>query len=116
MTIQEIIEMWNGCCDAEGGGGGDFTTAQVTIVMGSQNTEGGSVPMVAINQSDEISYVSMDATNPGTFQAVLYKGKQVLDNGLQSIESVSGNITYDDEDEIYIITGDCTITIYQLQL
>lgn len=120
MNFYDILLARALCCNGgeESGGSGscDFSTAQVTIVTGSKSLDGGVVRIIAIDDRyDEIKTINMNAAEPGTYSVVLYKGKQVLDD-VESIESVSGNITYDGEDEIYIITGDCTITIYQVSI
>lgn len=95
----------------EGGGGGgssDFSTAEVTVNVNTQQFEF-YVPLI----NEEHGYLgSYDNINPSGSKILtvgLYKGKaltQFLTNG---VVSVSGNAQLND-DQI-LITGDCTITI-----
>jgi hypothetical protein len=106
----------------DAGGGGDFSTAQVTI--DNSNNQGGW---------PEIRGSIIDSYNQGgfpptlidctggyiapydpiqTYTIILYKGKAKLSVSLLGGENItiSGNVT-DVEDANYIFTGDGTITI-----
>lgn len=95
--------------NVEGGGGSsDFSTAEVTVNVNTQQFEF-YVPLI----NEEHGYLgSYDNINPSESKILtvgLYKGKaltQFLTNG---VVSVSGNAQLND-DQI-LITGDCTITI-----
>lgn len=89
-----------------GGGGGDsdFSTAEVTV----NNSGAGylfNVPVI-LNNAMAVPFVA----DAASFTVILYKGTAIM-GGNPSIGSVSGDITYDEEEEIYLITGDCTITV-----
>ena len=97
----------------QGGGGGDFTFAEVTVT----NTKSGmsmlSLDNFAIIDPDtNYIYAGIGASgnNTKTFQVILYQGSSVssLDNG--TITSTTGAIEYDSDNDVYYITGDCTIT------
>lgn len=100
-----------------GGGGGDFTTANVTIINNHTRI---SVALGTANcvENDEIlnfPYISgalpsVAAGTTKTLKCVLYKGTCVI-RGNNYISDISGAITYDETNHVYIITGDCTITI-----
>lgn len=107
-SVDGVIESVKINGEEAGGGGGDFTTATVTI------TAGGPCIVNIANVSEEIGSVpTIVATNkPRTFTAILYKGHasaSVPDENRQ-ITSVSGGATVVEGRPIEI-TGDCTITI-----
>lgn len=86
-----------------GGGGGDFSTAEVTV----NNSIGGILITVpAIYNEIAVPFI----TDAPSFTVILYKGTAVM-GGNPSIGSVGGDITYVEDDDIYLITGDCTITL-----
>lgn len=103
--------------NVEGGGGSsDFSTAEVTTI----NNIGNSYPtgLSEVLENDEF-YEGFPSSlydlyirgGTETHNCVLYKGHAVafLSNGNIS---VSGNIEkMFDDDVVYLITGDCTITI-----
>ena len=102
-----------------GGGGGesDFSTAQVTVVAGSQSNNANVISRVVLIQDDELIVSMLQPDNPRTVTAVLYKGKQFLEAANRdNVESVSGNIEYDETYSCYVITGDCSITMYRIPL
>lgn len=125
MTIQEIIEMWNGCCsDGEsGGGGGDFKTAKVTIVpkestdlFGLQScydeTEEYNTSVFQFEFEGNIVY-SFGASRMGTAleTTLIYSGDSVdITPGTNKVTGVSGDAVYNSETNRITITGDCTIT------
>ena len=86
------------------GGGGDFSTAQVTI------TNEGDGLLVALVDDDHISSAYYDS---GTITAVLYDGStfaEVYDES-NSIVINSGAATYliPGNTRVIVITGDCTL-------
>lgn len=100
-----------------GGGGGDFTTAHVTVVAGTVSetfetdafnvctfleTEGTAVSVTAPIMGD-------DPVESLEFDAILYKGAAALSTYLP-VASTSGGIT-DYGDGHFFVTGDCTITL-----
>lgn len=94
-----------------GGGGGDFSTAEVTFVEDSTSAEGSSEPegLVAIitdRQGNElIGWLDTLSPDGETATMVLYKGHSY--GYLSSVTSVSGDVINDSGD--LDITGDCTI-------
>lgn len=97
-----------------GGGGGDLTTANVTLV----NTKTGSVYLTIPCEDEESETSSCEAYAEGeasvTVRAILYKGTCRAVNNGNSI-NVSGDAVYtptpfDPTSGPITITGDCTIT------
>ena len=95
-----------------GGGGGDFTTATVTL----NRAEGFAAAMrlqcacVASEQGATTSSAYSEDTSY-EFTAVLYKGKALAYPPDDYVAlSITGDATYDSDLEIYVITGDCTFT------
>lgn len=92
-----------------GGGSSDFTTCSFTAINGAGITI--YIPNIYIDGDYEFFTATMgtapDAEST-TRRVVLYKGQVYVD--LENVASTSGNITYDDDEETYIITGDCTVT------
>lgn len=96
--------------EAGGGGSSDFSTARVTVGSGASL----HAPVVVNEEEFQgIVLIEEPMEEEMIWQVPLYKGKCMVniytsDEG-QTI-SVSGNITEID-DNVYHITGDCTITI-----
>lgn len=115
-TIKHL-NMWLGeqLTEGEGGGGGssDFSTAEVTI-----NSADGVNPPIAVAGMPRVeadcisSEVQMQETTSATYVVPLYKGKIVTVLLYLDIVSYTGNITFDEE--VFTITGDCTITVRPL--
>ena len=101
----------------QGGGGGDFTFAEVTVI----NTGTGyfNVPGLAIIDEDS-NYIiagtddnSVVGAGPGAtriFSVILYKGRAVGWVSSGTVTSTAGDIEYDGDNSVYYVTGDCTIT------
>lgn len=96
------------------GGGGDFTTATVTL----QKADGSDVSLqlecacIAPEGLPDASFMNQYSENASLeFTAVLYKGKCLAytTNDAATV-TTAGDVTYDSELEMYIITGDCTLT------
>ena len=106
--------------DYGGGGGSDFSTADVTI----NNESGNTIPMIYIQSVIEENALSAEspagvinaAYNIGSTASIrvpLYKGGALWQFGDELIDyeiSVSGSATKV-ASAIYYITGNCTITI-----
>lgn len=89
-----------------GGGGGDFTTAQVTLYGAYPSPNIFTIPI--LDSYDEICPVA-EADNMGnTVTVPLYKGSAAFIPSNDYEYTVTGSIVYDDD--VYVITGDCTIT------
>ena len=89
-----------------GGGGGDFTTATLTYT----GTPNGDYVPLAIDVPDYNllgSYGKLFSMLESPVTVILYKGKAYAE--LSSVQSISGDITYDSDMNMYIITGDCTV-------
>ena len=109
---------------AGGGGGGDFSTAQVTI--DNSNNQGSYPPIYGsiIDSYNQGGFppTLIDCTGGKiapydpiqTYTIILYKGKAKLSVDVLSGENItiSGNVT-DLGRDTYLITGDGTITITQ---
>ena len=96
-----------------GGGGGDFSTAEVTI-----NIADGGIPPFPVAGMPRVeadcisSKVQMQETTSATYAVPLYKGKIVTALLFLDIVAYTGNITFGDD--VFTITGDCTITVRPL--
>ena len=100
--------------NVEGGGSSDLTTATVTM----QEAEGSTVALrlecacVAPEGLPDATFthVYSEASNY-EFTAVLYNGKCLARPTFEGVTiTTSGDVTYDEDTEFYIITGDCTFT------
>lgn len=124
-TYETKGEMYNKVVvNVEGGGGSsDFSTATVTIIDGRTPPTSGTVMAFRVSNlvvyDDEygVSTVNGLPTYPSDsipLNTILYKGKAVSYisfDGISQMPTLSGNITFSEEYEAFIITGDCTITI-----
>lgn len=99
-----------------GGGSSDFTTATVTVSVPNNFTQNGALALGNIVDDDETygSAIFGDIVVSGNYQAVLYKGKCYCAiyafSAIPPTIEISGDIT-EFEGMVYLITGDCTITI-----
>lgn len=95
------------------GGGGDFSTAEVSINNTTNDTVGSLMPNTITEEDNEYCAGDfyIDAENTDTLTAVLYKGKCQLVNQSEGTFTISGDITEIVENVVYEITGDCTIII-----
>lgn len=104
-TVYQVLEKITEV--AEGGGGGDFSTAEVTI----NNESGFNYNIPYLSEDGGIEFISGYGSTSGTFNVVLYKGNAVL----VFVEEVSvvytGNVTELEAGLAYLITGDATITV-----
>lgn len=98
--------------DQIGGGESDFSTAEVTVVTGSNSNNAYDIEGVVLIENEELTVSMLQPSDPRTVTAVLYKGKQFLNANHDNVEFVSGNIEFDETYSCYVITGDCTITMY----
>ena len=103
-----------------GGGGGDFSTAEVTVIGGGIDVDDAypEIYICALVNDEIVSYVPLEE-NEISIDVILYKGEQgniyllsQVGNSLTSDDfSVTGNITVDEESFYITITGNGTITI-----
>ena len=93
-----------------GGGGGDLTTAEVTIVNSTADTLEGMVPSAAEGGGNPYAAFNFDlrAGRTTVLNAILYKGNAVL--AAPGTIAVEGSATVIGEGGV-LITGDCTITV-----
>lgn len=93
-----------------GGGSSDFSTAEVTVIC---NIEDGTTFEGPLIKNDNLQNSQHINNGSNTVTCVLYKG--VNYSGTYDIDMstavITGNAEYSSEDDCYIITGDCTITI-----
>lgn len=101
-----------------GGGGGDLTTATMTIV----NNRSDDLQMVPLNGSfaladgeESASFYEVSATKGTPIEAsvILYKGKGAV---FLNVSPSTINVTLDGDitsigDGMYLVTGDCTLTV-----
>lgn len=92
-----------------GGGSSDFSTATLTLNGKHPPIGQNLLPTLLVDPEHGLAgaYGSTNWTS-SPYTVILYKGKAyaVLPQG-----TTSGGIVYDEEMEVYVITGDCTITI-----
>lgn len=90
----------------EGSGSGNLTIAKL-VANGSNVRFNGpliaAVPEAGINGAISSSY---GLSSP--FSVILYDGKAYLD--IATEVGLEGNIAYDSDSGLYVVTGDCTIT------
>lgn len=92
---------------AGGGGGGEFSTAEVTVIVeGDGDYNSITAPLINGNQATGFGEPQDETT---VFTVILYKGTAIaeIDGGTPRV--VSGNITVNDR--VLIITGDGTVTV-----
>lgn len=91
-----------------GGGGGDFTTAKATIQNGGQAPIFLSCALDSEQMTASMPLI-MPSAAPVEYTAILYKGKAVL--GVQGGTVTSSGSIEDAGQGMYLITGDCTVTV-----
>lgn len=104
---------------ASGGGESDFSTAEVTVVNNYENAFAIHASFTMDNDEAHTSVPDTDSSNIGDrtkLKIILYKGNAVMSISgfpLSAAPTIttSGNIQIIEIDHIYIISGDCTITI-----
>lgn len=113
-TYEEKGEMYNKVTvNVEGGGGSsDFSTATMTVNGKFERSDLFMVPVIDKDPNNEDIAFPQLQSGDSTYTVILYKGRSTLMfMGSQSHTiTVSGNIETV-ATGIYIITGDCTITI-----
>ena len=106
VTAEKLNKLEQGV--VEGGGGGDLSTAEVTVTLASQC--GLYVPCVISGEYNTANFIIRES---GTYQIVLYKGEAFgmgIHRGGDAVDiTVTGNAEAEDE-EVYI-TGDCTLSV-----
>ena len=100
-----------------GGGSSDFAIAHVTLINTSQDDRFYTVQCPVIREDYDYMEFGTDnvqSTEPLVLDVVLYKGEQYMDawDWDDSIAPViTGDITYDSEHSLFIITGDGSISL-----
>jgi len=110
--------------NVEGGGGSsDFITAKLTVINNKEwHIQAADCPVALVEDEMLFGGFSVNASSQSVFDVIIYKGYAhifemvtgvSLDTpiDLETEASLSGNATYNAEDEVIEITGDCTITI-----
>lgn len=111
ITAVKLNNIEQGIANA-GGGGGDYSAAQVTVTISNENVEW--INLAFTENNGDYGEISAGAiANSGTYSVILYKGQAF--GWIQSSVppfmlnvSTTGDIEYDDD---IIVTGDGTITI-----
>lgn len=112
VTATALNNIEQGIANAGGGGSSDFSTATLTVNGNFTQSDLFIAPVVEKDPNNEdIAFPQIQSGN-STYTVILYKGRSVLMcMGSQSRTiTVSGNIE-NVYTGVYIITGDCTITI-----
>ncbi len=95
-----------------GGGGGDFSTAKLTITYtGLSNAT--TVYCANIDGGMTGPFIHIGAEETETFDIVLYKGKAVIDVDarITQIVNYSGDISLEGDPEYLVASGDGAITV-----
>lgn len=94
-----------------GGGGGDFSTATLTITNAGLSRK--SVYCANIDSGMANPFIHIGANETETFDIVLYNGKAVIDvdAAITTVDSYSGDIHLEGDPEYLVATGDGSITI-----
>lgn len=121
ITAEKLNHMEDGIASGGGGGSSDFSTAEVTVIANSGS--GGVALTGGINGYSEgfafirngdpkmlASFFGVQAGASDTAQALLVEGYAEYELEMGMNVSVTGDCTYDDEEGVFAITGDCTIT------
>lgn len=115
----DLVEMlFNNAMNAEGGGGGDLSTATMTIVNNRSDDLdmvplSGSFALTDGEESASFYEISVTKGTPVEASVILYKGKgaMFLDVNPSTINvTLDGDITSIGEG-VYLVTGDCTLTV-----
>ena len=97
--------------NVEGGGGSsDFSTAEVTVVNNFTDQEIFTyLPNIANDILSTTSNTAEEQTE--IYTVVLYKGSvKIAGTGFGRTVETSGDASYDSENDILTITGNCTVT------
>lgn len=89
-----------------GGGSSDTATVEVDI--------GGGASLIAPNVYSDDDFYTMEISDDGTYQILLYNGKgfaYINDPSLQLNVETTGDITYYAEQGMFLITGNGSISI-----
>lgn len=110
--LMQIIEQGGG---GGGGGASDFSIVRLTLINTAQKSRYYSVicPHILGEYMDSITE-NVSTIAPRTLDVVLYKGEQyivVSDWDTSVAPVISGDITYDSEEDAFIITGDGSISL-----
>lgn len=93
-----------------GGGGGDFSTAEVTIINTSDAELAGSMPIVLAGDDEEMSVGEIPVSfGENNYTAILYKNCALLIVYDATITDSDGSVTIVGNSAY--ISGDCTITL-----
>ena len=90
-----------------GGGGGDLSTAEVTITNTTNSDVRCAIPVVEPDFDDAEGVSVLLADHEHTYNIILYKGKAWFTIDSENI-AVTGGVSIDDG---IVVTGDGTITI-----
>lgn len=99
-------EVYNKVTVNVSGGASDFTTAEVEFTV-----TGGEAAQIAFVCIDNNSVVTDGAVVTGTFTLPLYKGHLNMSLLQQATVTITGSATYNEDDGVIIITGNCAITL-----
>lgn len=118
VTATKLNNIEQGIANASGGGGGgDFSKAEVTIIA-EANLRTGKITLPELYEANELGEGAPALIMPvterlaiaGTFvkTIALYKGYAYVETIADTL-TVSGNATYNSETEYCLITGNCTL-------
>lgn len=104
--------------DAEGGGGGDFNTAEVTVkgtngensfYLYIYNDDTGNFPAIFCTE-DHFSDSAYTTDGTPTTYTLMYTGDSVTITVGNAYTSSTGDVVYNEDDNTVTISGDCSIT------
>lgn len=115
----DLVEMlFNNAMNAEGGGGGDFSTATLVIDTAQAHSGGFYLPVIDDSDDDPMIYLlneGYSVREHTTPNVVLYRGTCLtsVESDSNLIVTTTGNIEADGEGGVWYlyITGDGTITV-----
>lgn len=125
ITAQKMNNIEQGIANAGGGGSSDFSTAEVTIsVVGDSwigAKFGDEIPYPAGQGTLPFSGLYMVSSSSPVVSVLTYQNEATIYNMniydssgtsvLSGTYSTTGGITYDDENKVFVLTGDGTITL-----
>lgn len=91
-----------------GGGSSDFSTATLLLNNDGEN----QVSFSYVDDTDNMLVSINGGAETGSYTIPLYKGKATFMYGASlEVYQATGELTYDQENGWYVITGDCTIVV-----
>ena len=119
--ITKEEQIFSKMAESGGGGSSDFSTAQLKLVDAMERGSGQQTAIrircvIAAEDALRLGVTLCPISGEITIPIPMYKGKNITiipDDliGATSMPVLSGNITFSESEEKFVITGDCTITV-----